>query len=252
MALVLAPTRELAVQIFESAKPFVKKVNIDMSVIYGGAPGWPQKEELNRGVDLLIATPGRLLEFIEKKNIYLKRVFYLVLDEADRMLDMGFMPQVKEICTSIKTSRQTLLWSATWPKDVEALSKEVCNANPARLTIGSENLTVNQDIGQNVEVIDDFKKKDRIIELLREMTKNNKDKILIFCKTKKGCDRLTKSLEYEQYKAVALHGDKAQNVKKKLKILKINLIFRLGIILFLSSERVEKTFLLPLTWLLEV
>jgi ATP-dependent RNA helicase DDX5/DBP2 len=114
-----------------------------MSVIYGGAPGYSQREELSRGVDLLIATPGRLIDFLEKKSVYLKRVFYFVLDEADRMLDMGFMPQVQEISKHIKESRQTLLWSATWPKEVEQLSKEVCNDKPARLTIGSENLTVN-------------------------------------------------------------------------------------------------------------
>ena len=212
MALVLAPTRELAVQIYNSAKPFVKKVNVDMSVIYGGASSYPQRNELAQGVDLLIATPGRLLDFIERGNVYLKRIFYFVLDEADRMLDMGFMPQVKEILTNIKPKRQTLLWSATWPKEVAALSKEICTNFPAKIKVGSEDLTVNKDIKQNVEVVDEYDKKSRIMSLLKEVVRSKYDKILVFVKTKKGCDRLAKTLEYEGYDANAIHGDKAQNV----------------------------------------
>lgn len=119
---------------------------------------------------------------------------------------------MKEIVNNIKSTRQTLLWSATWPKEVEMLSKEVCNNNPARIKIGSEDLTVNKDIKQNVEVIDDYKKRDRVFELLKDMTKSRHDKVLIFVKTKKGCDRLAKTLDYDGYKAVAIHGDKQQNV----------------------------------------
>lgn len=212
MALILAPTRELANQIYNAAKPFIKKVNVDISVIYGGASQWPQREELNRGVDLLIATPGRLIDFIEKENVLLKRVFYFVLDEADRMLDMGFIPQVEEIMKHIRPSRQTLLWSATWPKEVEQLSKRVCANDPIKIKIGSEDLTVNKDIKQTIMVMEEFDKKTEIIRLLKEFVKSRNDKIIIFVKTKKGCDRLARTLEYEGYDAVAIHGDKAQNV----------------------------------------
>ena len=145
-ALVLAPTRELAVQIFESAEPYAKSVGQEVVVIYGGIPGMQQKSELMRGCDVLIATPGRLYDFIQRSAVDLSEVFLLVLDEADRMLDMGFLPQVKSIISTVKDSRQTLLWSATWPAEVEQLSRNICKTRPITIRVGNEGLTINKAI----------------------------------------------------------------------------------------------------------
>jgi ATP-dependent RNA helicase DDX5/DBP2 len=212
-ALVLAPTRELVVQIYQAAKPFAKSIRIDCTCIYGGAEPYSQKESLANGCDLLIATPGRLFDFIERKQVFLDKVFYFVLDEADRMLDMGFLPQVQQIIGYIKASRQTLLWSATWPKEVEELSKEICKNDPVMIKVGTENLTVNSNITQTVTVLEEEEKHKETLKILKEAIKNDKDKILIFVNTKRGCDKLAKNLEYDGYDAIAIHGDKAQQAR---------------------------------------
>ena len=214
MALCIAPTRELAIQIYQSTLPFSKSIGLSVVCIYGGSETYPQREELNRGVDLLIATPGRLLDFTERGSVSLKKVIYFVIDEADRMLDMGFIPQVKKIVEELKPRRQTLLFSATWPKEVEVLSDEICLNNPVKIKVGSsDNYTVNKAINQTVEVVDELDKTQRIKDLLREITYKDKNtKVLIFTKTKKGCDRLSRTLDYAGYDSSAIHGDKAQNV----------------------------------------
>jgi ATP-dependent RNA helicase DDX5/DBP2 len=120
--LVLAPTRELAVQIQQEAQKFGSSSRIKNTCVYGGAPKGPQIRDLKAGVEIVIATPGRLIDMLESRVTNLKRVTYLVLDEADRMLDMGFEPQIRKIVSQIRPDRQTLYWSATWPKEVQALA----------------------------------------------------------------------------------------------------------------------------------
>ena len=211
-ALVLAPTRELCHQIYEAAKPFARGVDIDITCIYGGANPIPQKEKLAAGCDLLIATPGRLKDFIGRRQVYLDKVFFFVLDEADRMLDMGFLPQVQEIIEHIKSKRQTLLWSATWPKEVEELSKKVCKNEPVMIKVGSESLTINSNIKQDVICLEEEDKFKECLRVIKEYGKSEKDKILIFVNTKLACDNLSRKLENEGYDANAIHGDKTQQV----------------------------------------
>jgi superfamily II DNA/RNA helicase len=211
-ALVMAPTRELVCQIYECAKPFVKAVDLDVACIYGGADSHPQRHDLARGADLLIATPGRLHDFIQRGHVELNEVFILVLDEADRMLDMGFLPQVKSIVDYLKPKRQTLLWSATWPREVEDLSRNLCKNRPITIRVGNEGLTINPNITQHVILCEDDGKKREVIGLLRRCQKCPTDKTLIFTSTKRMCDVLAKTLENEGFPALAIHGDKTQPV----------------------------------------
>lgn len=147
IALVLAPTRELAQQIQNVANEFGLKLKISNTCIFGGAPKANQMRDLAKGVDICIATPGRLIDFLERGVTNLKRCTYLVLDEADRMLDMGFEPQIKKIMSQIRGDRQTLMFSATWPKEVKNLADEYLN-DPIQINIGSMSLSANHNILQ--------------------------------------------------------------------------------------------------------
>ncbi|GMH01247.1 hypothetical protein Nepgr_003086 [Nepenthes gracilis] len=207
IVLVLAPTRELAVQIQEEAVKFGSAANIRTTCIYGGAPKGPQIRDLKRGVEIVIATPGRLIDMLEAQHTNLKRVTYLVLDEADRMLDMGFEPQIKKIVAQIRPDRQTLYWSATWPKEVESLARQFLH-NPYKVIIGSPDLKANQSISQVIEVVTEFEKYNRLIKLLKEVMDGSR--ILIFVETKKGCDQVTRQLRMDGWPALAIHGDKDQ------------------------------------------
>ncbi|KAK6920643.1 DEAD/DEAH box helicase domain [Dillenia turbinata] len=207
IVLVLAPTRELAVQIQEEALKFGSAANIRSTCIYGGAPKGPQIRDLRRGVEIIIATPGRLIDMLEAQHTNLKRVTYLVLDEADRMLDMGFEPQIRKIIAQIRPDRQTLYWSATWPREVETLARQFLR-NPFKVIIGSPDLKANQSINQIVEVVTDMEKYNRLIKLLKEVMDGSR--ILIFVETKKGCDQLTRQLRLDGWPALSIHGDKEQ------------------------------------------
>ncbi|CAN6448943.1 unnamed protein product [Victoria cruziana] len=207
IVLVLAPTRELAVQIQEEAVKFGSHSNVRSTCIYGGAPKGPQIRDLQRGVEIVIATPGRLIDMLEACKTNLRRVTYLVLDEADRMLDMGFEPQIRKIVSQIRPDRQTLYWSATWPKEVESLARQFLH-NPYKVTIGSPELKANQSINQIVEVLKEHEKYPRLIRLLEEIMDGGK--ILIFTETKKGCDQVTKQLRMGGWPALSIHGDKSQ------------------------------------------
>ncbi|TYG72823.1 hypothetical protein ES288_D04G050700v1 [Gossypium darwinii] len=177
----------------EEAAKFANHANIRSTCIYGGAPKGPQIRDLKRGVEIVNATPGRLIDMLEAQNTNLKRVTYLVLDEVDRMLDMGFEPQTRKIVSQIRPDRQTLYWSATWPKEV---------------IIGSPYLKANQFINQVVEVITDPEKYNRLIKLLKDLMDGNQ--ILIFMETKKGCDQVTRQLRMDGWPALSIHGDKNQ------------------------------------------
>ncbi|KAL5183218.1 DEAD-box ATP-dependent RNA helicase 30 [Glycine soja] len=207
IVLVLAPTRELAVQIQEEALKFGSRANKRSTCIYGGAPKGPQIRELKRGVEIVIATPGRLIDMLEAQLTNLRRVTYLVLDEADRMLDMGFEPQIRKIVAQIRPDRQTLLWSATWPRDVETLARQFLH-NPYKVIIGSPYLKANQSINQIVEVVTDMEKYNRLIRLLKEVMDGSR--ILIFMETKKGCDQVTRQMRVDGWPALSIHGDKNQ------------------------------------------
>ncbi|KAB2609280.1 DEAD-box ATP-dependent RNA helicase 20-like [Pyrus ussuriensis x Pyrus communis] len=207
IALVLAPTRELAVQIQEEALKFGLRSNIRSTCIYGGAPKGPQIRDLKRGVEIVIATPGRLIDMLEAQHTNLRRVTYLVLDEADRMLDMGFEPQIRKIVSQTRPDRQTLYWSATWPREVESLARQFLR-NPYKVIIGSASLKANQSINQVVEVVTEVEKYNRLIKLLKEAMVGSR--ILIFVETKKGCDHVTKQLRMDGWPALSIHGDKNQ------------------------------------------
>eukprot|EP01018_Ginkgo_biloba_P022667 Gb_23629 [translate_table: standard] len=208
IVLVLAPTRELAVQIQQEAIKFGASSKIKSTCIYGGAPKGPQIRDLQRGVEIVIATPGRLIDMLEARHTNLRRVTYLVLDEADRMLDMGFEPQIRKIVSQIRPDRQTLYWSATWPREVELLARHFLH-NPYKVIIGSQDLKANHAIGQIVEVVSEYEKYPRLTKLLEEIMDGSR--ILIFMETKKGCDQVTKQLRMDGWPALSIHGDKSQS-----------------------------------------
>ncbi|VVB00235.1 unnamed protein product [Arabis nemorensis] len=207
IVLVLAPTRELAVQIQQEASKFGSSSKIKSTCIYGGVPKGPQVRDLQKGVEIVIATPGRLIDMMESNNTNLRRVTYLVLDEADRMLDMGFDPQIRKIVSHIRPDRQTLYWSATWPKEVEQLSKKFLY-NPYKVIIGSSDLKANRAIRQIVDVISESQKYNKLVKLLEDIMDGSR--ILVFLDTKKGCDQITRQLRMDGWPALSIHGDKSQ------------------------------------------
>lgn len=208
IVLVLAPTRELAVQIKEECDKFGASSEIKNTVVYGGVPIRKQIRELRDGVEIVIATPGRLIDHLEQGNTNLRRVTYLVLDEADRMLDMGFEPQLRKICSQIRPDRQVLMWSATWPKEVQNLARDYLQEY-YQVTVGSLDLAGNKDVTQTINVCTDADKYRNLLRYLRENL-THKDRVLVFVETKKGCDMLTRSLRMDGFQARAMHGDKSQ------------------------------------------
>jgi ATP-dependent RNA helicase DDX5/DBP2 len=210
IVLILAPTRELAVQIQQECTKFGKSSRIRNTCVYGGVPRGGQIRDLARGVEICIATPGRLIDMLESNKTNLKRVTYLVLDEADRMLDMGFEPQIRKIVDQIRPDRQTLMWSATWPKDVQKLAHDYLK-DFIQVNIGADCLSANHNITQIVEVIAESEKNDRLIYHLEQMARNsNNNKTLIFVATKKSADEIVAFLRRDGYPALGIHGDKAQ------------------------------------------
>lgn len=210
IVLVLAPTRELAVQIQQECSKFGASSRIRNTCVYGGAPKGAQIRDLARGVEICIATPGRLIDMLETGKTNLRRVTYLVLDEADRMLDMGFEPQIRKIVDQIRPDRQTLMWSATWPKEVQNLTRDYLN-DPIQVTIGSLELSASHTITQVVEVLSEFEKRDRLVKHLETATADPQAKCLIFASTKRTCDEITSYLRQDGWPALAIHGDKQQS-----------------------------------------
>jgi ATP-dependent RNA helicase DDX5/DBP2 len=224
---VLAPTRELAVQIQQEITKFGKSSRIRNTCVYGGVPRGPQIRDLSKGVEVCIATPGRLIDMLEGGKTNLRRVTYLVLDEADRMLDMGFEPQIRKIISQIRPDRQTLMWSATWPKEVRALASEF-QTDFIQVNIGSLDLSANHRITQIVEVVSESEKRDRMIKHLEKIMSNEENKCLLFVGTKRVADEITRFLRQDGWPALcmfptsrhpslttnmfaAIHGDKQQN-----------------------------------------
>ncbi|CAJ1037954.1 putative DEAD box RNA helicase [Leishmania braziliensis MHOM/BR/75/M2904] len=209
MVIVLAPTRELAQQI-EQETIKVLPQSIRCGCIYGGAPKGPQLGLLRQGVHILVATPGRLIDFMEIKRVNLLRVTYLVLDEADRMLDMGFEPQVRAICGQIRPDRQTLMFSATWPRDIQNLAASF-QKNWVRINVGSMELLANKDVTQHFILTSEAAKLD---ELKRLMERHRNQRVLVFCKTKKTADYLEFQLKRNGVDCMAIHGDKEQRQRE--------------------------------------
>ena len=176
--------------------------------MYGGAPKGPQARDLQYGVPLVIATPGRLNDFLESGQVRLHQVTYLVLDEADRMLDMGFEPQIQRIVKTIPRQRQTLFFSATWPKEVKAIASQFVTNRTVHIFVGGveDRLQANKAITQHVDIVQPYDKMNRVQSILRSFPPGTK--IIIFCSTKRMCDQLSRQLR--EFGASAIHGDKKQ------------------------------------------
>ena len=209
-ALIVTPTRELAIQIDESFSVYGKYTNVSNTVIFGGVKQISQTNTLRNGVDVLIATPGRLLDLINQKFISLKDIKYFVLDEADRMLDMGFIHDIRKIITLLPSQRQSLFFSATMPNNIVALSQKILK-NPAKVEVSPVSSTA-QTIQQYLYYTNRSDKQNLLYHLLEN---KNIDKVLLFSRTKHGADRIAKNLNKKNIKTAAIHGDKAQNQRQK-------------------------------------
>ncbi|XP_077308428.1 putative ATP-dependent RNA helicase DDX17 isoform X1 [Lithobates pipiens] len=209
ICLVLAPTRELAQQVQQVADDYGKSSRLKSTCIYGGAPKGPQIRDLERGVEICIATPGRLIDFLETGKTNLRRCTYLVLDEADRMLDMGFEPQIRKIVDQIRPDRQTLMWSATWPKEVRQLAEDFLR-DYVQINVGNLELSANHNILQIVDVCQESEKDHKLIQLMEEIMAEKENKTIIFVETKRRCDDLTRRMRRDGWPAMCIHGDKSQ------------------------------------------
>ncbi|KAM7288563.1 LOW QUALITY PROTEIN: ATP-dependent RNA helicase dbp2 [Ixodes scapularis] len=209
IALVVAPTRELAQQIQQVAAEFGRASRIRNTCVFGGAPKGPQIRDLERGVEICIATPGRLIDFLEAGKTNLRRCTYLVLDEADRMLDMGFEPQIRKIVEQIRPDRQTLMWSATWPKEVRSLAEDFLKEY-VQINIGALQLCANHRILQIIDVCQESEKDTKLLKLLQEIMNERENKTIIFAETKRKVDELTRRMRRDGWPAMCIHGDKSQ------------------------------------------
>jgi len=212
IALIVAPTRELAQQIKKEVDKFGRTSQLKNSCCYGGAPKRDQAAKLRAGVDILIATPGRLIDFMKSQTTNMKRVTYLVLDEADRMLDMGFKPQIEQIVSHIRPDRQVLMFSATWPKEVDAMANGFFynKEDILKVVVGSEEIKANANITQHIEIMADwYAKTKKLREIVREVDQV-RGKLVVFCATKRGCEDLAYELQQDGLGAEAIHGDKDQ------------------------------------------
>jgi ATP-dependent RNA helicase RhlE len=208
--LILTPTRELAIQVHDSVKTYGKHVPLRSFVVYGGVNINPQIEELRKGVEILVATPGRLLDLVGQKALNLGKVQILVLDEADRMLDMGFIPDIKRIIALLPKPpmRQTLLFSATFSDEIRKLSSQFLD-DPATVEVARRN-TPAEAVTQYVYHVEANRKR----ELLAHLVKTNDwEQVLVFCKTKHGANRLASQLQRDKINADAIHGNKSQNAR---------------------------------------
>ena len=209
-ALILTPTRELAAQVEESVSTYAQFLPIKSTVIFGGVGINPQISKLRKGVDIVIATPGRLLDLINQEAIDLSLLEFLVLDEADRMLDMGFIHDIKKIFSHLPKHRQNLLFSATFSNEIKKLADSLLN-QPILIEVARRNETSNK-IDQTIYMIDKNKKRDLLVHLIN---KDNWSQVLVFTRTKHGANKLCTFLEESGISAAAIHGNKSQNARIK-------------------------------------
>ena len=209
-ALILTPTRELAAQIYDNVVEYSKYIELRSAVIFGGVNQKPQVSKIRNGIDILIATPGRLLDLENQRLLSLRNVEILVLDEADRMLDMGFQRDINKIMNLLPSKRQNLLFSATFSKEIKRLAKGILN-DPAMVETSPQNTTV-EAIVQYVYNVDKNKKSNLIIQLIKE---GNWKQVLVFTRTKHGANNLCKKMIKADISAAAIHGNKSQGARTK-------------------------------------
>lgn len=209
-SLILAPTRELAVQIGENVQTYAKHLHLRTALVYGGVSEKPQIKTLLGGVDVLIATPGRLLDLVGQGHINLKTVEFLVLDEADRMLDMGFIRDIKKIIERLPRDRQTVLFSATMPQSVEALANSILRS-PVRVEVAPASTTA-EKVDQYVLMVPKERKRDLLAHVMKDEAIS---RVLIFTRTKHGANKAAKYLDELGISSGAIHGNKSQNARQK-------------------------------------
>ncbi|KAF3984724.1 MAG: DEAD/DEAH box helicase [Methylococcales symbiont of Hymedesmia sp. n. MRB-2018] len=209
-ALVLTPTRELAAQVADSVAIYGQHVSLKSTVVFGGVKINPQINILRGGVDVLVATPGRLIDLYNQNALKFSQVEILVLDEADRMLDMGFIRDIKKILALLPKTRQTLLFSATFSEDIRRLTDKLLK-NPVRIEVSPRNAAA-QSVKQSVYEVDKSKKTALLSHLI---STNNWDRVLVFTRTKHGANRLTQKLQKDGISAVAIHGNKSQGARTR-------------------------------------
>jgi len=209
-ALILTPTRELADQVNDSVKTYGKYLSLRSAVVYGGVGIGPQIQMLRRGIDILVATPGRLLDHLGQKTVDLSQIEILVLDECDRMLDMGFIHDIRKILAKLPPSRQTLMFSATFSKEIQQLANTLLNS-PTQIEVARRN-TAAEQVEQVVHPVD----RDRKRELLSHMIGfHNWQQVLVFTRTKHGANRLAEQLAKDGLKSSAIHGNKSQAARTR-------------------------------------
>ncbi|AHW59080.1 ATP-dependent RNA helicase RhlE [Draconibacterium orientale] len=209
-SLVVTPTRELAIQIGESFDAYGKYSNLQNTVIFGGVPQNPQVRQLQKGVDILVATPGRLLDLISQKHISLRDVKYFVLDEADRMLDMGFIHDINKLLKLLPKQRQSLFFSATMPTKILKLSQQIL-VNPKKVAVNPVSSTA-ETIQQQIYFTNKSDKKDLLLHILKN---EELEQVLLFSRTKHGADRIVRNLRNKKIESAAIHGEKSQNQRQK-------------------------------------
>jgi ATP-dependent RNA helicase RhlE len=209
-ALILTPTRELAAQIHESLRDYGKHLRVSSAAIFGGVSMGPQMQALRRGVDVIIATPGRLVDHMQQRTIDLSGVEVLVLDEADRMLDMGFLPSLKRIISALPRQRQTLLFSATFAPEIKSLAMQFMHS-PREVSVTPAN-SVATTVSHEVHPVDASRKRDLLLHVL---SKDSRRQTLVFSRTKHGADKLVRYLEQSGLRAAAIHGNKSQNARTR-------------------------------------
>ncbi|WP_319592272.1 DEAD/DEAH box helicase [uncultured Draconibacterium sp.] len=208
--LVVTPTRELAIQIGDSFNAYGKYSNLQNAVIFGGVPQNPQVRQLQKGVDILVATPGRLLDLISQNHISLQHIKYFVLDEADRMLDMGFIHDINKLLKLLPKQRQSLFFSATMPTNILKLSQQIL-VNPKKVAVNPVSSTA-ETIQQEIYFTNKSDKKNLLLHILKN---EELEQVLLFSRTKHGADRIVRNLRNKKIESAAIHGEKSQNQRQK-------------------------------------
>ncbi|MGI4855844.1 MAG: DEAD/DEAH box helicase [Janthinobacterium lividum] len=209
-ALVLTPTRELAAQVEESVRDYGKYLKLKSMMMFGGVGIHPQIDQLRRGVDILVATPGRLLDHMQQGTVDLSQIEIFVLDEADRMLDMGFIRDIRKVLAKLPAKRQNLLFSATFSDEIKSLAAGLLDA-PKIIEVARRNTTA-QTVDQRVYLVDRERKRELLTKLIRD---NNWFQVLVFTRTKHGANRLAEQLDKDGIKALAIHGNKSQSARTR-------------------------------------